>query len=330
MADKHIAVNCISYGGAEALSISKKNLEFSLKPNEVLIKVAFAGLNFPDTLTVKGQDQYGLGLPFIPGREVSGVVLEIGKDVKNLTKGDRVMADMLSGALQSHTTVHKSKVHKIPNELSLEDASVFSITYGTAYHALVQRGEIETGMTIAVLGAAGGVGTALIQLAKIWDCKVVACVSSKEKQEYCKSIGADITVNYNKSDLKADLKSITAPNNGVDLICDMVGGTYSESAFRAIKWGGKHLIIGFANGSIPKIPLNLPLLKGASLTGVFWSTFVSKSPLSYRKNTEELLKLWGERKFPIQIQRIYPYTEVASAFNDISERKVLGKISVSF
>ncbi len=294
---------------------------------EVLIKVHTAALNFPDILMIQGKAQYGIHPPFVPGREFSGVITELGNGVSNLSIGDRVMTEGMTGALGELALAKAEKVYKLPENMSFKQGAGFMVTYGTAYHALVNRAEISRGKSIAILGAAGGVGTACIQISKLFTEQVIACVSSEEKANHCTANGATQTLNYSVTDLKTGLKELT-DGKGVDIICDMVGGSLSEQAFRAIGWEGKHLVIGFTQGQIPSIPLNLPLLKGASLTGVFWSTYCAKNPEGLRMNTNELLKWFEEGKLNSTSNKVYDSTSAIRGYKDILERKVMGKIYV--
>ncbi len=320
------ALVCSSYGPPENLSLQEIEKP-SPTENEVLVKLMSAGLNFPDTLTIYGKDQYGLTLPFVPCREYSGVVEEVGSNITKLKVGDRVMVDVMQGALQEYACSTEENTHKIPDSMSFEDASVFLITYGTAYHALMDRGNLQKGEKLAILGASGGVGSAAVQIGKIVGAEIIACVGSEDKMKFSKNQGAHHCINYSGEDLKHRLKEITS-GNGVDVICDMIGGTYSNPAFRALSWNGRHLIVGFASGKIATVPLNIPLLKGASLVGVFFSTFCKKFPHQHRRNTEQLLEWYNQGLLKPLIYKKYPFIEAKNAFNDIINRKVQGKISI--
>lgn len=322
------ALVCNSYGPPENLNFQSLEKP-SPGPKEVLIKIHACGLNFPDTLTIMGKDQYGIPLPFVPCREYSGIVVALGSSVTDFSIGDRVMVDTMSGALQEYACAPTSNTHKIPDNMSFQDASSFIITYGTAYHALIDRGFVQPGNSLAILGAAGGVGSASTQIGKLLNAEVIACVGSEEKEEFCKQNGADFTINYSTEDIKTRLKEISK-NEGIDIICDMVGGANTNSAFRAIAWNGKHLIVGFAVGEIPSLPLNLPLLKGASLTGVFFSTFCKKFPAKHRENTSTLLRWYKEGKLKPHIYASYPFKQAKDAFYDIINREVKGKVIIDF
>ncbi|MFK7755743.1 MAG: NADPH:quinone oxidoreductase family protein [Flavobacteriales bacterium] len=297
------------------------------KRDEILVKIEAAALNFPDTLTIQGKDQYGLTLPFIPGREYSGQVVEVGSSVLEFKEGDRVMVDAMSGAFQEYACSNIQQTHKIPDKMSYESAAAFGITYGTAYHALVDRGNAKSGETVAILGASGGVGFAALQLAKLLKLNTIACVGFEEKKIFCLEQGADEALNYTTEDLKLQLKVLTE-GNGADLICDMVGSPHTEPAFRAMAWGGRFLVIGFAAGSIAKLPLNLPLLKGASAVGVFFSTFTQKFPEQHKENMAKLLNWVAEGKLAPHIHTVYPFDQTPLAFNELTERRVKGKVVI--
>ncbi len=321
------ALICSEYGDASLLQF-KEYPRPSMKEDEVLVQVAAAALNFPDTLTIQGKDQYGLTLPFVPGREYAGVVVEMGATVTEFTIGERVMVDTMQGAFQEYAVSKVHNTHKIPDNMSFESAAAFGITYGTAYHALVDRGNAKSGESMAILGASGGVGFAALQLGKLLDLKTIACAGSKDKMDFCSENGAHHAINYSSEDLKMRLKELTG-RKGLDLICDMVGSPYTEPAFRAMAWGGRFLIIGFAAGKIAKLPLNLPLLKGASAVGVFFSTFTQKFPQKHKANMAKLLRWVEEGKLNPHIHKVYPFSESPKAFSDLTGRKVKGKVVIS-
>ena len=319
---------CSSYGSPSDLKIIDTPIP-SVKSDEVLIKVHSAALNFPDTLTIQGLDQYGLTLPFVPGREVSGIVEYVGKNVSLFKKGDKVMAHMITGAIREFTAVQVENVFATPKSMSFNEAAAFTVAYGTAYHALINRASISPRKSVAILGASGGVGLAALQLARAFDCKTIACVGSDEKADFCQAQGADFTINYEKEDLKLRLKE-AAGKEGIDVICDMVGGNHSEPSFRSLSWEGKLLVIGFASGSIAKIPLNLPLLKGAAIMGVFWSTFSQKHPEIARNNMKALKELYDQGKLKPSIHKTFQFAEAHKAFSELSERRVKGKVVINF
>ncbi len=301
------ALVCSQYGSPEKLTFTDLEIPI-LKSKEVLIKVHSSALNFPDTLTIQGQDQYGLTLPFVPGREVSGVIEQVSSDITSLKVGDKVMAHMMTGALQEYAVAGENATFLIPDKMSFEEAAVFPVTYGTAFHALVNRAAVTLGETVVILGASGGVGLAALQIAKANDCKVIACVGSEDKMEFCYEQGADSVINYSKENLKIRIKELTN-GQGADIILDMIGGDYSELAFRALGWEGRMMIIGFTSGFIGKLPLNLPLLKGASVMGVFWSSFCKKHPNRSKDNMDSLSELYSKGKLAPHIHQSFSFKE---------------------
>lgn len=320
------ALLCTSYGPASGLEFSEIDNP-QLSEDQVLIDVSHCGLNFPDTLTIQGKDQYGPPMPFSPGGEFSGTVAEIGSAVDHLQVGDRVLAGTIWGGLREKAVASAYNVHKIPDSMEFETASVFIVTYGTAYHCLVDRARLQPGETVAVLGAAGGIGLAIVQIAKALGARVIACASTDEKLMVCKKSGADELVNYTNTDLKIALKELTG-GKGVDVVCDPVGSEYSEQALRATAWRGRFMVLGFTAGQIAKIPLNLPLLKGNSVSGVFWSTFARLEPDLNRQNINALFKLWEDHKISPVVYKTYSFDLARAAFDDILERKVMGKVSI--
>lgn len=318
------AVLCESYGPPENLVV--KEVE-SLIPGigEVVIEVKASGLNFPDTLIIEGKYQFQPEMPFSPGGEVAGIVKTVGEGVSHLKVGDRVMAGTGWGGFAEEVIGKASNVFPLPDGISFEQAASTMMTFGTSYHALVNRAKLKAGETLLVLGAAGGVGTAAIQIGKALGAKVIAAASSDEKLNYCKSIGADMTINYSQEDLKTQAKVLT-DGNGVDVIYDPVGDRFTEPALRAIAWNGRYLVVGFAAGEIPKIPLNLPLLKGCSIVGVFWGGFFRNEPHVNAENFQTIVKWLVEGKVQAQIHKKYNLEQVAEAMTELTSKKVKGKI----
>ncbi|WP_258103643.1 NADPH:quinone oxidoreductase family protein [Marinoscillum sp. MHG1-6] len=289
---------------------------------EVLIKVNYCGVNFPDTLIIQGKYQFRPELPFVPGGEVAGEVLEVGTNVKKLNRGQRVLAAMGWGAFGEKVVVQEANVYKIPEGVPSEQAAALLETFATAFHALKDRAELSVGETLVVLGAAGGTGIATIQIGKQFGAKVVACVSSEEKARFCKAQGADEVINYEEENLKERLKDM----GGANVIFDPVGGNQSELAFRSLLPGGRHLVVGFASGEIPAIPWNLPLLKSASVVGVFWGHFWRNEPKKNARNTRILLKWLEAGAITPVISQMYPLADGKNALQDLMERKAKGKI----
>ncbi|MEO9964338.1 MAG: NADPH:quinone oxidoreductase family protein [Reichenbachiella sp.] len=318
------AVLCESYGPPESLVVKEID---SLVPldDEVIIVVKATGLNFPDTLIIEGKYQFQPEMPFSPGGEVAGIVKSIGAKVNHLKVGDRVMAGTGWGGFAEEVRGKASNVFQIPKSISFVQAASTMMTFGTSYHALVNRADIQSGETLLVLGAAGGVGTAAIQIGKALGATVIAAASSDDKLDYCLSIGADYTINYSNEDLKSQAKALTG-GKGVDVIYDPVGDRYTEPALRAIAWKGRYLVVGFAAGEIPKIPLNLALLKGCSIVGVFWGGFFRNEPQSNAVNFKKIVEWLEAGKVKSVVHKEYPLEEVAKAMYELTQKKVKGKI----
>ena len=301
--------------------------------HEVVVSIKAAALNFPDFLIVQGLYQFKPELPFAPGNEGSGVIKKVGKNVTRFKEGDRVYFMAPWGAFAEEACMHEFGVMPIPDDISFELAASYQMAYGTSYHALVQRGEISNQDEILILGASGGVGLAALDIAKAKGARVVAAVSTKEKAEICKEYGADEVIIYGegprtKDESKAfsnELKSKSL-KGGYDIIYDPIGDCYTEPAFRAIGWKGKYLVVGFAAGEIPKLPINLTLLKGASLVGVFWGTFTGLESEVNQKNIAEINQLLSEGKIKPLISKEVPMENAVEAIKMIGNRGVIGKV----
>jgi NADPH:quinone reductase len=317
------ALLCRKLGPLEALTIETIDRP-AAGAGEVVIRVRAAGLNFFDTLIIAGKYQYKPELPFSPGAEASGTVIEVGAGVTNLSAGDRVMALTGWGALREEVAVKAEKCVALPDEVDDERAAVLQVTYGTAFHALKERGSLRAGETLVVLGAAGGTGQAAVELGRALGAKVIAVASSDEKCAFCRALGAEATINSTKEDVKARIRDVTE-GLGADVIFDPVGGDVTEQAFRSIAWGGRHLVVGFAAGEIPRLPLNLPLLKGASVVGVFWGHHAEREPQRHRAEMEELLELLRQGRIKPHIDHRYRLEEAGLALKSLAERRVKGK-----
>jgi len=293
-------------------------------PGEALVAIGAASLNFPDLLLIAGKYQWRPPPPFTPGTEFAGTVVALGPETSGVGIGDAVMTVGTTGGFATHATVPVQNLKPVPRGFSLREASVLLVAYGTAMHALLDRGALRAGETVLVLGAAGGVGTAAIQVAKAAHARVIAAVSSEAKAALCRQLGADATINYAVDDLRTALKPL-APD-GPDLIFDPVGGALAEPAFRSIAWRGRHLVIGFAGGEIPRLPLNLPLLKGASLVGVFWGAFDSREPAASRALIERLAQGRAAGWLRPVVDRVLPMSELETACAAMQSRAVQGKI----
>jgi NADPH2:quinone reductase len=321
------AVLCTRYAGPDELEIADIESP-EAGPGEVVIGVKAAGLNFFDTLIIENKYQFKPELPFSPGAEVAGDVLSVGDGVTSVKPGDRVMAYTVWGGARAEIAVPEDAVIRMPDNLEYTVAAGLIVTYGTSLHALRDRAKLQPGETLAVLGASGGVGQAAVEIGKAMGAHVIACASSDDKLAFCKSLGADETLNYSQTDLKTGLKEMTG-GKGVDVIYDPVGADMAEAAFRAIGWKGRFLVVGFAGGAIPKMPLNLALLKGADLVGVFWGDHLKREPELHRANMQQLLDWVLEGKVKPHIHKVYPLEQTAEALNAIARREVRGKVIVT-
>ena len=293
--------------------------------NEVLIEIHAASLNFPDLLIVQNKYQMKPALPFVPGSEYAGVVRAIGADVTHLKVGQPVACLSGTGGFATHTLAPAALCMPLPAGFPMVDAAAFIMIYATSHHALVDRAQLKAGETVLVLGAAGGVGTSAIQIAKACGARVIAAASTDEKCALCTSIGADATINYSTGNLRDAVKNLTA-GKGPDVIYDPVGGDYSEQAFRSIGWRGRYLVVGFAAGPIPSLPLNLALLKGASIVGVFWGDFAKREPKANAAMMAELAQWYGQGKIKPVIDSAMPMAELKAAFAHMGSRGVKGKL----
>lgn len=318
------AVLCKKLGPPEDLVVEDIP---SLVPNagQVVVAVKAAGVNFPDTLIIQGKYQFKPEPPFSPGGEVAGVVKELGANVTGVKVGDRVIAAATFGGFAEEMLCDADRLTPIPDSMDFVPASAFLLTYGTSYHALKDRAQLKAGETLLVLGASGGVGLAAVQLGKAMGARVIAAASSDAKLDVCRQNGADDVINYASDDLRARVKALTA-GKGVDVIYDPVGGPYSEPALRDMAWNGRFLVVGFAAGDIPKVPLNLALLKGCSIVGVFWGAFTRNEPENNRRNNEELIELFVQGKVKPHIHATYPLARTAEALNEVLYKRVSGKI----
>jgi NADPH:quinone reductase len=292
-------------------------------PGQVRIAVHAASLNFPDLLTVQAKYQIKPPLPFVPGSEFSGRVEAVGDGVKHLKPGDRVASIGVTGGFGTHACVSAAQVLPLPPLLDLTDAAAFAFTYGTSHHALIDRAALREGETVLVLGAAGGVGSAAVQIAKAAGAKVIAAVSSAQKAEFCKALGADATIDTSTQDLREALK---AAGSAPDVVYDPVGGALAEPAFRSIAWRGRYLVVGFAAGPIPALPFNLALLKGASIVGVFWGDFVRREPLAFQQALAQLVGWYAKGALKPAIDQRLPMSALPEAYARMAARRVMGKL----
>jgi NADPH2:quinone reductase len=318
------AVLCSRFGGPDDLEL-KDIPEPSAGAGEVVVTVKAAALNFFDTLLIAGKYQIKPPFPFSPASEFAGVVDGVGSGVTGFAPGDRVVGWMGSGAARERVAVKAERLVPLPAGLDFDRAAGLTVTYGTTVHALKDRAQLKPGETLAVLGAAGGTGLAAIELGKLMGARVIACASSADKLAFAREHGADEAINYGEDDLKDALRRVT-DGRGVDVVYDPVGGAYAEAALRSIAWGGRFLVIGFAAGEIPKLPLNLVLLKGCDVRGVFWGQFTERFPEKHRANMAELLQWCAEGKLSAHVHAVYPLEKTAEALKMLADRKAMGKI----
>ena len=295
------------------------------RAGEVLIAIKAASLNFPDLLIVQNKYQFKPALPFVPGSEYAGVVEAVGDGVHHLNIGQHVACLSGTGGFATHAIAAANICMPLPSEFPFVDAAAFIMIYGTSYHALLDRAQLKAGETVLILGAAGGVGTSAIQIAKDVGARVIAAASSDEKCALCKSLGADATINYSTENLREAIKALTN-GKGPDVIYDPVGGDFSEPAFRSIAWRGRYLVVGFAAGTIPALPLNLALLKGAAIVGVFWGDFAKREPQANSAMMAELAQWYMSGKIKPVIDRAMPMSELKAAYSHMGSRGVKGKL----
>ena len=315
---------CTNPTGVEALAWTELP-DPAPKAGEVLVEIRAASLNFPDLLIVQNKYQIKPPLPFVPGSEFAGVVQAVGDGVSHLQVGQNVACLSGTGGFATHTIATAARCIPLPDGFGHVDAAAFIMTYATSYHALLDRGQLQPGETVLVLGAAGGVGTAAIQIAKAKGARVIAAASTDEKCDVCLKLGADAVINYSVEDLRDAAKSLT-DGRGPDVIYDPVGGALAEPAFRSIAWRGRYLVVGFASGPIPSLPLNLPLLKGASVVGVFWGEFAKREPQANASMMGTLLQWYAQGKIRPAIDRTMPMSQLPAAFAHMGARAVIGKL----
>lgn len=321
-------------GGPETLVLEEMPTP-EAKKGHVVIRVHAAGVNFPDTLIIRDMYQMKPPRPFAPGGEIAGEIEAVGEGVTGLAVGDRVLGMVGFGGFATHVAAEASRVIKIPDAMPYDEAACFILTYGTSHHALKDRANIQPGESLLILGAAGGVGAAAIELGKAAGAKVIAAVSSEEKAQFCRDLGADETIIYSRDmsdratqkEFSNEIKKLSG-GEGVDVVYDAVGGDYAEPAVRALAWKGRFLVVGFPAG-IPKIPLNLTLLKGCQIVGVFWGAHTLREPAMHAENLGDLFRMYGEGKVKPRISASYPLAEAGDALKLLSDRKVLGKVVVT-
>lgn len=320
------AVLCKEFGPASSL-VLEETADPVAKPNEVVLDIHAAGVNFPDTLIIEGKYQIKPPFPFSPGGEAAGVIASVGDKVSHLKPGDRVMGLTGYGSFAEKIAVDASRILPIPKNMDFVTAAGFSMTYGTSMHALKQRAELKAGETLLVLGASGGVGLAAVEIGKAMGARVIAAASSAEKLEVARAAGADELINYSEVSLKDAVKELTK-GQGADVIYDPVGGDLFDQAVRSINWKGRLLVVGFASGRIPEFPVNLALLKGSSIVGVFWGSFAAREPQTNRENFEALFAWFTEGKLKPLVSEKFRLDQYEDALNILTSRKAVGKVVV--
>ena len=318
------ALLCTRYGGPDDLELADIAVPEPAE-GQALVKVAAAALNFFDTLIIAGKYQVKPPMPFSPAAEFSGTVAKLGPGVSGLKVGDRVLGYGGHGAAREFIAMAADRLVKLPDAVDFDQAAGLSVTYGTTLYALKDRAQLNSGETLAVLGASGGVGLAAVELGKLMGARVIACASSAEKVAFTREHGADDGIDYSNEDLKDALRRVTG-GRGADVIYDPVGGAYSEAALRSIAWLGRFLVIGFAAGEIPKLPLNLLLLKSCDVRGVFWGAWIERDKQGHRANTEQLLAWVAQGKLSSHVHAAYPLAEASKALKAIASRQVMGKV----
>lgn len=319
------AIRCNQYGPPDSLSLETLP-DLAPGAGEVVIDVKAAAVNFPDVLIIENKYQMKPPLPFTPGAEVAGVVRAAGAGVK-LAPGARVIAYVGTGGFAEQVMANEAACVPLPDSADFATAASFTLAYGTSHHAVVDRAALRAGETMLVLGAAGGVGLAAVEIGKVLGAHVIAAASSDEKLDICKRFGADATINYSTEDLRERVKALT-DGKGPDVIYDPVGGIYAEPAFRSIGWRGRYLVVGFANGEIPKLPLNLALLKGASIVGVFWGEFARREPQNNAAAFAQMVDWINKGLLRPYVSKRYALAETAQALKDMASRQVTGKIVI--
>ncbi len=320
------AMVCRELTGPDALELAEIDDPVATA-GQVIIDVKACAVTFPDLLMTRDLYQYKPTPPFTPGGEVAGVVRSLGEGVTDLSVGDRVIASALTGGLAEQVAVTATSALVIPAQVEFAEAAGLMYAYGTSHHALRDRANLQPGETLLVLGAAGGVGLSAVELGRLMGARVIAAASNDEKLELCRRHGADETINYATEDLKTRVRELTG-GAGVDVVYDPVGGPYSEPALRATAWRGRFLVVGFAAGEIPRLPMNLPLLRGCSVVGVFWGAFVGREPEANRRNVAELVSWWADGSLQPHVSATYPLAQAADALRDLDQRRALGKVVV--
>jgi NADPH2:quinone reductase len=317
------AILCTHFGGPDELELQELP-DPAPGAGEVVVAIKAAALNFFDTLIIAGKYQFKPPFPFSPASEFSGTVERVGAGVTGFAPGDRVLGNV-QGAARERIVVEAGQLVKLPDRLDFDRAAGLAVIYGTSLHALKDRARLKAGETLAVLGASGGVGLAAVELGKLMGARVIACASSAEKIAFARKHGADEGLNYAEEDLKDGLRRLTG-GRGADVIYDPVGGPYAEPALRSIAWEGRFLVVGFAAGDIPKLPLNLVLLKGCDVVGVFWGAWTKVNPAGHQANMDEIVRWAADGKLSSHVHAVYPLERTPEAIKSLSDRTVMGKV----
>ena len=318
------AVLCTRFCSPDELEIADID-EPQAGPGEAVVRVKSAALNFFDTLIIAGKYQHKPPFPFSPAAEFAGIVERIGAGVGDIAPGDRVMGNIGWGAAREKVAVPAQQLVKVPDGLDFDHAAGLTVTYGTTLYALQERAALKSGETLAVLGASGGTGLAAVEIGKVMGAQVIACASSDDKLAFARRHGADETVNYAREDLRGALKKLGG-ERGVDVVYDPVGGAYAEPAVRSLAWEGRYLVVGFAAGEIPRLPLNLVLLKSCDIRGVLWGTWVTREPQAQRALMTQIVAWCAQGRLKPHVHAVYPLADIAAALKAIADRKVMGKI----
>ncbi|MBM3670977.1 MAG: NADPH:quinone oxidoreductase family protein [Actinobacteria bacterium] len=319
------ALRCNAYGPPRDLMVEEIP-DPEPSAHEVVIDVHAAAVNFPDVLIVQDEYQISAPVPFTPGGELAGIVRSVGADVTNVAPGDRVCGTGMVGAFAEQIAMPATSLTHVPDDIDLRDAAAFGVVYFTAYHTLRSVADVQLDEWVAVLGAAGGVGLASVEVAKVLGARVIAAASSDDKLAVCRERGADATINYDAEDLKTRLKELT--DGGADVVVDPVGGPYAEQALRSTRFGGRFVTVGFASGEIPRIPLNLVLLKGVAIKGFEFLSFAQRAPDLARRDREELLGLFAAGRIRPHVSKAYRLDDAATALHDVAERRAVGKVLI--
>lgn len=321
------ALRCVRHGTPDMLTVEQVDTPVP-GPGQVLVQVKAAGVNFPDTLIIQNKYQFKPDLPFTPGGELAGVVSAVGEGVTRFAVGQHVIGFVMWGAFAEQAVVEQDQLVPMPEGMPFDMASAFLMTYGTCWHALKDRAALRAGETVLILGAAGGIGIASIEIAKALGATVIAAASSADKLAICRERGADMTIDYQAEDLRERLKALTQ-GRGVDVVVDPVGGRFTDPALRAMAWRGRYMVVGFTDGEIPRVALNLPLLKGCSIVGVFWGDFLKREPEHGESDLAELFELYRTNKIAPLVSARYDLDHAGQAIEALMQRRVQGKVVVT-